>query len=34
MEGFNAVNVAEAVQKSIKSAIQSMTNFTVTKVDD
>ena len=33
MEGFNAVNVAEAVQKSIKSAIQSMTNFTVTKVD-
>ena len=26
MEGFNAVNVAEAVQKS-------MTNFTVTKVD-
>ena len=33
MEGFNAVNVAEAVQKSIKSAIQSRTNFTVTKVD-
>lgn len=33
LEGFNAVNVAENVQKSIKSAIQSMTNFTVTKVD-
>ncbi|MGN1109366.1 MAG: Asp23/Gls24 family envelope stress response protein, partial [Oscillospiraceae bacterium] len=33
MEGYNAVNVAESVQKSIKSAIQSMTNFTVTKVD-
>ncbi len=33
LEGFNAVNVAESVQKSIKSAIQSMTNFTVTKVD-
>lgn len=33
MEGYNAVNVAEEVQKSIKSAIQSMTNFTVTKVD-
>ena len=33
MEGFNAVDVAENVQKSIKSAIQSMTNFTVTKVD-
>lgn len=33
LEGYNAVNVAEAVQKSIKSAIQSMTNFTVTKVD-
>lgn len=27
------MNVAENVQKSIKSAIQSMTNFTVTKVD-
>ncbi len=33
VEGYNAVNVAEDVQKSIKSAIQSMTNFTVTKVD-
>ena len=33
IEGYNAVNVAEDVQKSIKSAIQSMTNFTVTKVD-
>lgn len=33
LEGYNAVNVAENVQKSIKSAIQSMTNFTVTKVD-
>ena len=32
-EGFNAVSVAENVQKSIKSAIQSMTGFTVTKVD-
>ncbi len=33
LEGYNAVSVAESVQKSIKSAIQSMTNFTVTKVD-
>ena len=33
MEGYNAVSVAESVQKSIKSAIQSVTNFTVTKVD-
>lgn len=33
LEGYNAVNVAESVQRSIKSAIQSMTNFTVTKVD-
>lgn len=33
LEGFNAVNVAESVQKSIKSAIQNMTGFTVTKVD-
>ncbi|MBQ8172212.1 MAG: Asp23/Gls24 family envelope stress response protein [Oscillospiraceae bacterium] len=32
-EGFNAVNVAENVQKSVKSAIQNMTGFTVTKVD-
>lgn len=33
LEGCNAVVVAEDVQNSIKSAIQSMTNFTVTKVD-
>jgi len=33
MEGFNAVTIAEKVQQSVKSAIQSMTNFTVTKVD-
>ena len=33
LEGFNAVNVAESVQQSIKSAVQSMTGFTVTKVD-
>ena len=33
LEGYNAVNVAENVQQSIKSAIQNMTNFTVTKVD-
>ncbi len=32
-EGFNAVTVAENVQKSVKSAIQNMTGFTVTKVD-
>ena len=32
-EGFNAVNVAESVQKNVKSALQSMTGFTVTKVD-
>lgn len=33
LEGFNAVSVAENVQKSVKSAVQSMTGFTVTKVD-
>lgn len=33
LEGFNAVTVAENVQKSVKSAVQSMTGFTVTKVD-
>ncbi len=33
LEGFNAVTVAEHVQKSVKSAVQSMTGFTVTKVD-
>lgn len=32
-EGFNAVNVAESVQKNVKSALQSMTGFTVTRVD-
>ena len=33
LEGFNAVNVAESIQKSVKSAVQNMTGFTVTKVD-
>lgn len=33
LEGYNAVNVAESVQRSVKSAIQGMTGFTVTKVD-
>ncbi|MBP1543444.1 MAG: Asp23/Gls24 family envelope stress response protein [Oscillospiraceae bacterium] len=33
LDGFNAVNVAESVQKSVKSAVQSMTGFTVTRVD-
>lgn len=33
LEGFNAVNVSESVQKSVKSAIQNMTGYTVTKVD-
>ncbi len=33
LDGFNAVNVAENVQKNVKSAVQSMTGFTVTKVD-
>lgn len=33
MEGFNAVTVSESVQKSVKSAIQNMTGYTVTKVD-
>lgn len=32
-EGFNAAAVAEDVQKSVKSAVQNMTGFTVTKVD-
>lgn len=32
-EGCNAVSVAEDVQKSVKSAVQNMTGFTVTKVD-
>ncbi len=33
LEGFNAVTVAENVQKSVKAGIQGMTGFTVTKVD-
>lgn len=33
VDGFNAVSVAENVQKSVKSAVQNMTGFTVTKVD-
>ncbi len=33
LEGYNAVSVAESVQKSVKSAVQSMTGFTVTRVD-
>ncbi len=33
MEGYNAVNVSESVQRSVKSAVQNMTGFTVTKVD-
>lgn len=33
LEGFNAVNVSEQVQKSVKAAVQGMTGFTVTKVD-
>lgn len=33
LEGFNAVSVAESIQKSAKSAVQNMTGFTVTKVD-
>ncbi len=33
IEGFNAVTVAESVQKSVKQAVQGMTGFTVTKVD-
>lgn len=32
-EGYNAVKAAEDVQKSVKSAVQNMTGFTVTKVD-
>lgn len=33
LDGFNAVTVAEGVQRSVKSAVQNMTGFTVTKVD-
>lgn len=32
-DGYNAVSVAESVQKSVKSAVQNMTGFTVTKVN-
>lgn len=33
VDGYNAVNVAEGVQRSVKSAVQNMTGFTVTKVN-
>ncbi len=33
VDGYNAVSVAESVQRSVKSAVQNMTGFTVTKVD-
>lgn len=33
VEGFNAVSVAEKIQRSVKSAVQNMTGFTVTRVD-
>ncbi len=33
LDGYNAVKVAEDIQKSVKSAVQNMTGFTVTKVD-
>lgn len=33
VDGYNAVKVAESVQKSVKSAVQNMTGFTVTKVN-
>lgn len=33
IEGHNAVKVAEDIQRSVKSAVQNMTGFTVTKVD-
>ena len=33
IDGYNAVTVAEGVQKSVKSAVQNMTGFTVTKVN-
>lgn len=33
IDGFNAVTVAENIQRSVKSAVQNMTGFTVTKVD-
>lgn len=33
LEGYNAIKVAEDIQRSVKSAVQNMTGFTVTKVD-
>lgn len=33
IDGYNAVTVAESVQRSVKSAVQNMTGFTVTKVN-
>lgn len=33
VQGYNAVNVAQAVQKSVKSAVQSMTGIAVSKVN-
>lgn len=33
IDGYNAVSVAESVQRSVKSAVQNMTGFTVTKVN-
>jgi uncharacterized alkaline shock family protein YloU len=33
LEGYNAVTVSENIQKNVKSAVQSMTGLTVTKVD-
>lgn len=33
IDGYNAVTIAESVQKSVKSAVQNMTGFTVTKVN-
>lgn len=33
VDGYNAVTVAEGVQRSVKSAVQNMTGFTVTKVN-
>ena len=33
VDGYNAVEVAESIQRSVKSAVQNMTGFTVTKVD-
>ena len=32
-EGYNAVNAAEAVQNSVKSAVQNMTGLAVSRVD-